>query len=436
MGVSDAPARPGRTRGVALLAALLVVACHSRVEAPASREPFEDLVVRVERARGLRANRPIDARVVSSSELAELLAAALVADRTPEELDRYEEGLVSVGLWPADRRLVDAFLQLLGEEVAGLYLSDQRALFVVSESGLSFRAWLAAALARHDLMAEYTLTHELVHLLQHQHHPELIESDPVFFHHDDLALAVQAAFEGDALYYGALAMDGPLPTPELFDLSVGDPAGGTEGGLAGAPRLLQELMNFPYTRGYRLALAEGAALLDDPPASSEQVIHPDRRHADFAVFDLGVLASRLPEGCRPVFENSVGELQMRILLQEAASGEPLPALWEGWDGDRYLAVRCGERRALLWLTTWDSPRDAEEFASGYAALAERLAARAGLTAPLRVERSGRDVGIASAELGALLPGALAEVPRQRVASVAALRAFARRSLEAPPPPSP
>ena len=42
--------------------------------------------------------------------------------------------------------------------------------------------------------------------------------------------------------------------------------------------------------------------------------------------------------------------------------DPPRLIWEGWNGDRYLAARCGGRRELLWLTVWDSEADAAEFA--------------------------------------------------------------------------
>ena len=36
-------------------------------------------------------------------------------------------------------------------------------------------------------------------------------------------------------------------------------------------------------------------------------------------------------------------------------------VWEGWDGDRWLAVKCTDGRAMTWLTSWDTEEDAVEF---------------------------------------------------------------------------
>lgn len=405
-----------------------MLACtHSLVEHGAGGDDaLETMVARVESVRGIQARRPIDARVVTQPQLVELLRSELVAQRRPEEIEGYEAGLVTVGLWPPDLPLVATVVDLMAEEVAGLYLADERALLVVSERELPFSQWLEWARERQDFMAEFALSHELVHLLQHQRYPTLLENDALYFSNDDLAVSVQSAFEGDAMYFGSLALGVPLPEPSDLKVSVEQEMQQADGALASAPRLLRELLVFPYSQGYRLAFREADQLLEDPPASSEQAIHEERRWDAFTVFDLAALSRLLPEGCLPVFENTVGELQLRILLQELGPEEATPAVWEGWDGDRYLAARCGDRRALLWLTSWDSEADAEEFAAGYSRLATRAAARAGLTQPVRVERFGRQVVVASAELHGLMEAVPAQAERARVRSVRELRAFAGR----------
>ena len=416
----------GATALRASLCLLLGLACAR--PAADDRQPGSDaleaIVRRVEAVRGIRAGRPIDARVVGPERMREIIENAIVEGRSRDEIARYEAGLVTVGLWPPDRALLDAFVAVMSEEVVGLYLADERVLLVVGDAeGLPFSGWLAIALARRDFVAEFALSHELVHLLQHQRYPELLEPDTLYFSHDDLAIAVQCAFEGDAMVFGILALGGPLPEPAFFAASFDAQLDQRDGEIADAPRLLRELLAFPYSEGYRLASREGAQLLEDPPASSEQVLHEDRRHADFTVFDLSLLRAALPDRCEVVFENTVGELQTRILLQELSANDVSSSAWDGWDGDRYLAVDCAGRRALLWLTAWDSEADAQEFRGAYAAIADEVAARAALSGPLRVERVGRDVIISSRELQELGQHAPRQAVRERLRTVAALRAF-------------
>ncbi len=394
--------------------------------APPADDPLERVLAKVEAVRGIQAPRPIDARVVGQDELRAMIRSAIEAHRTPEEIHAFEEGLVTVGLWPADRPLLEEFVAVMTEELAGLYLVDQRALVVPSEVPQSFESWLAAAEARQDPEASFALAHELVHLLQHRAYPELFEDDALYFGRDDLGLAVQTAIEGDAMYFGLLAEDRPLPpvqvVEELFGREYDDP----DSRLAQAPRLLRELVGFPYARGYALAHAEGGALLEDPPASTEQALHPERRNAEFTVYDLAGLLDVLPPGCARVFENGVGELQLRVWVRELSAGSgPDPLLVaDGWDGDRYLALRCAERRALVWLSSWDDAAEAAEFASSVEALTDDWVRRAGLSGPLRVERAGRDVLVASPELAGRGAELRERVRRGRVSRVSELRRFA------------
>ena len=87
---------PGRLRRASafvfvLLALGLGLGC---AQAPASEklsgsEAFERVVQRVEQVRGIRARRPIDARVVTPESLRDQIQAVLTAKRSPDEIARY-----------------------------------------------------------------------------------------------------------------------------------------------------------------------------------------------------------------------------------------------------------------------------------------------------------------------------------------------------------
>lgn len=386
-----------------------------------SNDALEKLVSRVESARGLRAERPIDVRVVTQEGMRDAIAAEVVANRTQDQVADYEAGIVTVGLWPADRELFDDYVDVMGEEVAGLYLPSQSALLVLGDPDVPPSVWLLSALTARDLLLEVSLSHEIVHLLQHQAHPELFESDAIYLDQDDVGMAVQAAFEGDAMLYGMLSISGQLPAPEQLDASFREGLAEPGGALATAPALIRELLGFPYAKGYRLALRERFALLEDPPVSTEQVIHPELRHADFFSFDLQAVADALPPGCEPMTENTVGEEQLSVLFGDLSETPVDPGVWNGWDGDRYLAARCDDRRALLWLTAWDTPEDAEEFAAAYREISPAVARRAGLALPIRVERREREVLVASDDLSSRLDDLVDRAARRRVRTLRELR---------------
>jgi hypothetical protein len=376
-----------------LAAGCLASGCaYSLVTPDGVREPqFGSVVDRTAQVRGIPRPAQVTTRTLTQDELPALLERIAAQDRTPAEIADYQDALTAIGLWPADRNLLDEALAVSRDEVAGLYVPTDRALYVVRDARVPFSLRLWSAFLRRDLAGEAVLAHEVVHLLQHQAHPSLIEEDFYWKTQDDATAAIQAAVEGDATRYGLAALlpdDAALPDARSFREGIeADPSGDA---LAGAPALLRLTLVFPYAHGYGLSLREGPELLRDPPVSTEQVLHAEQRQADFAVLDLAPLRSPLPETCRFLGENTVGELAMSVLFRDLAPETP-PAAWEGWDGDRYLAARCGDRREFLWWTHWDSEGDAAEFEAAYRAAAPAVAARAGLAAPPRVLRLDRRV---------------------------------------------
>jgi hypothetical protein len=389
------------------------------------REPFEEIVTRTALARGDPRPAEVDARVVRAAEVPALLRASVHHDFPPDELARYQERLVTIGLWPPGRDLLEETLAVAEEEVAGFYLTETGVLYVVEGVRMPFSMRVLSALLRRDLTRELVLSHELVHLLQHRASPALFEVSS-WHEQDDAAVAVQAAIEGDATHYGFRAVippeAGPLPDPdELAAELEGDAAARSEGALADAPALVRLTLAFPYARGYRLSVEEGHALFDDPPASTEQVLHAERRHADFQVADLARLEAELPPGCESLGQNTVGELGLWVLFQDHGA-ELAGAASDGWDGDRYLAVRCGEARAFLWWTAWDSTGDAAEFAEAYAAIAESVRARAGLAGAPRVTRDGVHVIVTAPPLEALAPRLDERARWARIATLDEMRA--------------
>jgi hypothetical protein len=402
---------------LALVAAALVGCAYSIVSAGSiRREAFENVLDRTQRARGIRVDAPVDARVIARRELPALLRRAALAGSSQAELRSYEQSLVAVGLWPPDRPLLEEFIEFGASEVVGLYVPSERVVYVVSDPRMPLSMRIVSTLSGRDWMREFVLAHELVHLLQHQAHPELIDWIETPVGQDDAGYAVQAAIEGDAVRYGIEALGGSvaLPDPEVF--REGTESEADRGAFAQAPALIRVAFLFAYTSGYRLSYFEGSGLLAAPPASSEQVLHADRRHEPFVTIDLGALHARLPAGCRFLYENTMGELGISVLLREAQQEDQREA-WEGWDGDRYLVARCGSGLEFLWISVWDSESDALEFAQAYQELAGPLAAKAGLGSVPRVTRVGREV-VASTAAVAPLVGSLAGVSRRaRVATL-------------------
>ena len=420
---------------------LVSCATPSLIENGALRQDSqEQIVARVERALGTSLRAPLDAQVIGRDDVPGLLRRVVDRAQPPAVRASYQDGLTAVGLWPEGVDVLEALGRVTREEVAGLYVPSERRLYVVRDVAFPFRLTAASWLVQRDLGSEIALTHEVVHALQHEMHPELFGHDRFAVGQDDVEAGLEAAREGHATWYGLAAIEGigDPPAPERFaEMIRNDVASRREGAFAEAPALLRMTMFVPYAEGYRLAAGERGAVLDAPPVSSEQVLHPERRREAFEAIDLAAVRAELPARCRVVQENSAGELGIATLLQDLAlSGQQAPSsASEGWDGDRYLAARCDDRREFVWLTVWDSDADARDFESAYRVIAEAVRVRAGLVGNPVVRRAGREVHISSPALAQPADALLGRARRARVATLDEVFAFFAepRIAEATPP---
>lgn len=420
------PTRRALASALALLCAASVGCAYGLVRRGEIRRPvFDAVLARTMVARQLYLDEPPRVEVATPESLEAVLEQALDDFYTPEMLADTQAGLVAVGLWPPERDLRSEFVKVFSGEVAGLYVPSRETIYVVDGTPRPFLLRVLSFVSQRDILGEFVLSHEIVHLLQHRAHPELLDPAQQRADQDDLDNAVQAAIEGDALRYGyeAIGVATSSLSGEEFAEAVEAEAGSSSEALREAPALLRLTLTFPYVAGLPLALAEGRRLLEQPPASTEQALHGSRRFEPFAVFDLRPLRSQLPEGCEFVHENTVGELHLSVLFRDLSPAPPSPDVWLGWDGDRYLAARCAGALELLWLSVWDEEQDAEEFAAAYAQLAPALAARAGYALPPVARRDGLEVVVATPGLADLAARASALAVRRRVSGVEELKAF-------------
>ena len=413
---------------LATLVSILPAGCYQPIVSGGELRPeaLETVLERTERARGIRATSRADVRVVTSEQLSAVVQRTMLSGWDDEEIAGYEESLVIVGLWPAGRGIADEMTDMMSTEAIGLYVPEERALYVVADPSIPLGVRFASAIAGRDFVREYALAHEIVHMLQHDAYPELFSAILRIRDSDDASWAAQAAIEGDAVRYGFAAMTADLSPPPARDFAATLEAAAEKGPMAKHPRLIREGVVFPYARGYAMATLEAELLLARPPASTEQALHTSKRGEPFTAV---VLSDRtLPDGCQRLWSNSAGELGLSILLRDHAAA-PDPKAWQGWDGDRYLAARCDGAREFFWLTTWDSEADAGEFADAYRAIAPAIAAHAGIAAAPAVEVDGRDVLVSTPGLDAYAKAERGAATRNRVATLA--EAFGSVSLAQP-----
>ena len=257
---------------------------------------------------------------------------------------------------------LDAFTSHLRSliDYSGLYVPEERKIYladdIVGDSD-------STSVLSPDEYSErdFVLAHEVVHAIQHQHYPRLF--DPSLYTDTDFALT--AALEGHAILVALQvqpSVSNRLPNAREFReealSAVYDDVDLTEQNRI--PLLGLEFVTSLYAYGYGLALTEGIALLDNPPISSEQVLHDDRRHDNFLAIDLSRYRSHFDRNCREISEDTFGEIGL-LLMISVIDVDASETVSDGWDGDRLLHAYCGAGAQLLWMLHWDTVDDAAEF---------------------------------------------------------------------------
>jgi len=337
----------------------------------ASSEPATPVAVvarRVQRIRDLRFRRLPQARRVSPAE-AERAGLADFDRSYPAGARHADEALLErLGALPPGADLRREIGSAFRDQVGGYYDPRTKRLAVVGGP------------ASQGAAGDIVLAHELNHALEDQRYG--LDEPGSQAAIDDRSLANSALVEGTAtsvmLDYARRFLD---PGQALSDLL---PAALQSSRSAKLPRYLQDSLMFPYDGGLAFVNAlyarlHGWALVDYAlrrrrPASTEQVLHPQRYLADER--PLPVPAPPAPgRGWRPVRHGTFGEFDTAELLRLAGAGDSADAA-AGWGGGRYALWRHGQAIALALVWRWDTRRDARQAAAALATY-RRFAARRG-----------------------------------------------------------
>jgi hypothetical protein len=331
--------------------------------ASASVEPeavFSRIEGQVRELRGLPAPDIGPAEIISRAQLEDELKDSFEADYPPERQRADNVTLHALGLLSGDQDVAALQLELLSGQVIGFYDDKKQRMVVVSEAGV-------------DPQAEVTYAHEYTHALQDAAFG-LKSLDLNAVGEDDRSLARLALVEGDATAVMLQWMLGNL-TPEEMTGITQAPIPDT----SDVPAWMLSQLLFPYDAGFRFVSSLGgglsgdytrvdAAFRDRPPASTEQVMHPEKYTADERPMQVPAPdpAASLGDGWSQASSTTMGEAMIGITLDGLGSSGDTGAAAAGWGGDR-LVVASGpdDAFALAWRLKWDSAADASEFAAAY-----------------------------------------------------------------------
>lgn len=354
------------------------------------------VAARVAKLRELEFGRRLPGvRIVTPRQTVDFVRRQVERDFPRGRLEVEQDYLRLAGMLPADQDL-RGLLDRFGSSLLVGYYDPRRPrsvqMVTVEES-------------RDPQLAEAALAHELVHALQDREFD--LRSSRLDPEDEDRLAAVGALVEGDATLTGGQYAEEFLEDPE---------SGSTEPIGEDIPPALLVSLAFPYEDGaeFVLALLERGrsyrlldrALRDRPPASTEQVLHPEKYFAGERPRAVRTGARQaLGRGWRSTGSETFGELDALAILSTRRALTPgAGAAAAGWDGGRRELLERGGDRVLAIATTWESTGEAGEFARAYerSLVRDREARRSGGTFALprgqaaAVRADGRDVRIAIA----------------------------------------
>jgi len=314
----------------------------------------------VERIRGLTPKADVTPVLIDEATLRTNLMADYDQTNPPALVRQTEQLLSMIGLLPPGTSLRQATIDLQSGQVLGYYSPERDQLFVVSRGGT------VGALER------VTYSHEFTHQLQDQNF-DLATLKLDATDQSDRSLARLALVEGDAVSSQATWMQTNLTAAEIGEVLAASSDPAALAALQNAPAILRATSLFPYSEGYAFAaslIAQGGydavnRAFKDPPASTEQVIHPEKYAAHEAPIPVAVaptLPAKLGPGWAVTSSDTLGELLLRTWLVEGKveSGAAARAA-AGWGGDRVELLTGPAGVAVAILTAWDTAKDADEF---------------------------------------------------------------------------
>ncbi|HJS26166.1 MAG TPA: hypothetical protein VJ913_03460 [Actinomycetota bacterium] len=318
---------------------------------------IEDVMEEVEQLRGFDYAHPVVAQPVGQQEIADDLVAYADIAYPQEQYGRRSLAWDTIGVIPDGTSLRAEYENYGSSQVIGYYDTLSGELkFIGSQSPTP--------------LERITLAHELTHAIDDQRFGlerlDVLSSEC----RDEESAAAIALVEGNATFF-MLRWAQTFLTPEE-QVRVGIEAAQQDASTDGIPPFIVRLQGWSYDEGLKfvgalesrggLDAVDGA--FEQPPVSTEQIIHPERYPNDAPTpIDVEDLSAALGEGWDDLDVMTIGEAWLALALGLRLDPSVAAEATAGWDGGVYRAWSDGEEVALVLSTAWDSVPDAEEFAS-------------------------------------------------------------------------
>jgi hypothetical protein len=297
---------------------------------------------------GLSLRSPLKKTLRSRDEIRAYVMRQMDEDKNPAE--RYADAKAgeAFGLIPKNFELDSFMVELLTEQIAGLYDPKAHEFYIAD--------WIPLDDQR------MVMAHELTHALEDQHfqiEKWLKAARP----DDDAEMAREAFLEGSATaamvdYMLQGTGQSLIKLPE-FDPSILTGDLGNTPALQKAPPFIKDSLTFPYFAGMTFTAAvlkpEGwpvlAKVFNKPPATTQQVMHPDlykSGHVPTKV-TLPAIDSLLGADWKKLDDNCLGEFGLVEVLKQYLGEQRAKPLAAAWEGDHYLLFEHQQNKRLLLI---------------------------------------------------------------------------------------
>ncbi|MGB7023482.1 MAG: hypothetical protein WBD73_06760 [Candidatus Acidiferrales bacterium] len=306
----------------------------------------------------------------TKAEIRQYLTEQQKKDESPQKRYADQRTLEAFGLIPKGFPLDSFLLDVLTDQVAGLYDPEKKEFFIAD--------WID------PVEQKPVMAHELTHALDDQYF-HLEKWQKAVRENDDSSLARDAVVEGSAV---AAMMDYSLDGMHTSVRDVPDIAPFIESGvasemdkdpnLAKAPQFIRDELLFPYLEGAEftqqvLKATSGwpdfKKVFENPPVSTQQILHPTLYLQDVKPITIALpdLKSAIPHGWNKLDENVVGEFALGEVLKQFIDASRAEHFARMWHGDRYALFenKGTQQTILVVLLALDNEKDAESFFGAY-----------------------------------------------------------------------
>jgi hypothetical protein len=383
--------KSNRTRAVLILLVLAVVAVAARQSSSAqaalasgsatstqanhaSSPDFitaaDQVLLQMSQILSLPIKQPLKKSLRSKQEVRDYLVREDKADKNDAERYADEKTLEAFGLIPKNFPLDSFMLDVLTDQVAGLY--DPRAKeFYIAD-------WIPVD------EQKTVMSHELTHALEDQSF-RIDDWIKAARPNDDAELARDSVSEGSAMaaMVDYQMLDQHIGVRELPDVTLLIRAGAItemdkDPNLSKAPIYIRDELLFPYLAGTGFTQEFLKAhsgwkdihlIFENPPVSTQQILHPDLylNGTKPVAVTLPAWKGVAPDDWKLLEENTMGEFGVGEVLKQFKKDNSEDPLSTAWKGDRYAVFDDPKSKAtpLVFRIALDSPEDAARFFGQY-----------------------------------------------------------------------